>query len=90
MQKSLICSCLPDSRKSFPHGEEDMDTLHMVLSACDLLKKIKSADKKHWLSYEGRNFPDAARKFIYRTAIHFHQIREESSRDVYWPFGYVC
>lgn len=71
--KSLIRDCLVDDEDTDrPHGEEDLDSLQLVVSACDFLAKVGRQDI-HWLSDQGRKFPNAVRKFLYRTSLQFHQ-----------------
>jgi hypothetical protein len=71
--KDLIRSCLvEDGNVDRPHGEDDLDNLQLVVSACDFLGRVGRQDI-HWLSEHGRQFPDAVRKFLYRTALLFHQ-----------------
>lgn len=71
--KSLIRACLVnDGNVDRPHGEDDLDNLQLVVSACDFLGKVGQQDV-HWLSEHGRKFPDAVRKFLYRTALQFHR-----------------
>jgi hypothetical protein len=71
-QKQLICNCLPDDRAGRPHGEDELDKLQLALSACDFLNGIPGS-RIHWLTPEGQTFPDAVRKFVYNTAMAFHQ-----------------
>lgn len=75
-QKHLICNCLPDDRAGRPQGEDELDTLQLALSACDVLVGIPDS-RIHWLSEEGQRFPSAVRKLIYNTARQFHQTGEE-------------
>ena len=71
--KVLIRQCLvQDEDTDRPHGEADLDNLHLVVSACDFLGRT-GAGEIHWLSEYGRRFPLAVRRFIYKTAHHFHQ-----------------
>jgi hypothetical protein len=69
--KLLVCKCLSDNEANRPHGEEDLDTLQLVLSACEFLSHIGD-DEIHWLSDNGRDFPEAVRKFIYQAARYFY------------------
>ncbi len=69
--KLLIGNCLPDDGDDRPHSEDDLDTLQLALSSCELLSRI-GATRIHWLSEEGKKFPVAVRRFIYHTAIEFH------------------
>lgn len=71
--KALIRQCLiQDGDADRPHGEDDLDNLHRVVSACDFLAQTGQQDM-HWLSEHGRQFPIAVRKFLYKTALRFHQ-----------------
>ena len=70
--KQLITSCLPEECDGRPHGEDELDILQLALSACDFLSDIRGS-RIHWLSEEGQQFPHAVRKFIYHTALQFHQ-----------------
>ncbi len=68
----LVRQCLVgDGDTDRPHGEDDLDHLQVVVSACELLGRTGSGDI-HWLSAHGKTFPTAVRKFLYKTAIHFH------------------
>jgi hypothetical protein len=69
-QKSLICRCLPAGHDR-PHGEGDMDTLQVALSACDVLNAVGD-DQAGWLTMNGRAFPSAVRQFVYHIARGFH------------------
>lgn len=73
--KELIINCLPRESDRRPHGENELDTLQLALSACDFLNGIESSGI-HWLSEEGQEFPQAVRQFIYQTALQFHQCEE--------------
>jgi hypothetical protein len=70
--KTLICDCLPRTGDERPHGEEELDVLQLALSACDLLSDIGES-RIHWLSEHGQAFPGAVRRFIYDTALKFHE-----------------
>lgn len=69
--RTLIKNCLPDRTDARPHGEDDLDTLQVALSACELLSRI-GEERIHWLSEHGKHFPEAIRRFIYHTAHKFH------------------
>ena len=47
--KELIINCLPRASDGRPHGEDELDTLQLALSACDFLNGISSS-RIHWLS----------------------------------------
>lgn len=69
--KELICHCLPPGNNDRPHGESDLDTLQLALSASDFLAGL-GGGQFHWLTEEGQRFPRAIRKFFYQTALLFH------------------
>jgi hypothetical protein len=69
--KGLISRCLRDNDDR-PHGEEDLDKLQLVVSACDFLGRTGQG-AIHWLSEQGKSFPLAVRKFIYQVSLNFHQ-----------------
>lgn len=71
-QKSLIRSCLAaQGAEDMPKGEADLDVLQVALVACDFLNSIDIGGAG-WLSRNAKKFPDAVRRFIYRTASQFH------------------
>lgn len=69
--KDLIRACLPRNGSDRPHGESDLDTLQLSLSACEFLLGIPNRGC-HWLSNDGQKFPVAVKRFIYQTAYVFH------------------
>lgn len=69
--KKLILRCLPDKELDRPHGEDELDKLHLSMSACEFLLGLGDADY-HWLSDTGKTFPAAVKTFIYKTAEIFH------------------
>lgn len=69
--KDLVRCCLGDEADR-PHGEEDLDELQLVVSACDFLSRTGGGEI-HWLSEHGKLFPAAVRKFLYQTSLRFHQ-----------------
>lgn len=69
--RTLIKNCLPPQADARPHGEGDLDTLQVALSACEILSRI-GEDRIHWLSDHGKHFPEAIRRFVYQTAFKFH------------------
>lgn len=71
VSKNLIFKCLPDEGLDRPHGEDQLDTLHLSMSACEFLLALGD-ENYHWLSDMGKNFPQAVRKFIYNVACTFH------------------
>ena len=56
-QKTLVGRCV-DNNGEAPQGEDQLDTLHVVVAACNMLNKIGDEDV-HWLSAEGQQFPAA-------------------------------
>lgn len=69
-QKELVARCVGDNGEA-PHGEDQLDTLHVVVAACNMLNKIGD-DEVHWLSEEGQEFPAAVAKYIHRVATNLH------------------
>jgi len=81
--KALVRHCLvADGNTDRPHGEEDLDNLQLVVSACEFLSR--TASDIHWLSEHGLRFPSAVRKFLYRTALYFHR------RDIALPLEFTA
>ncbi|GAB2207496.1 hypothetical protein ROS1_43130 [Roseibium sp. ROS1] len=66
-QKALISACLPaDVQK--PTSEEQLAKLQDTVNACEILLSIRDTGAGHWLSEEGRKFPDAVYKVTYAVA----------------------
>lgn len=66
-QKALISACLPaDAQK--PTSEEQLAKLQDTVNACEILLSIRDTGAGHWLSEEGRNFPEAVHKLTYAVA----------------------
>ena len=81
--RALVRCCLVDDGDiERPHGEEDLDALQLVVSSCDFLDRM-SQGGSHWLSEHGQRFPAAVRKFLYQTALQFHQ------REVVLPLEFA-
>lgn len=81
--RALVRCCLVDDGDTErPHGEDDLDALQLVVSSCDFLDRM-SQGGAHWLSQHGQRFPAAVRKFLYQTALQFHQ------REVVLPIEFV-
>lgn len=76
------CCLIDDGDMERPHGEDDLDALQLVVSSCDFLDRM-SQGGAHWLSLHGQQFPAAVRKFLYQTALQFHQ------REVVLPVEFV-
>jgi hypothetical protein len=66
-QKHLISSCLPVGRDQ-PTSEEELATLQDTVSACEMLLSVRDTGAGHWLSEQGRQFPEAVRKFAFLVA----------------------
>jgi hypothetical protein len=71
-EKELLRRCINDAEDDRPRGEDDLDVLQLALSATEFLIGIQG-DRALWLSCEGQQFPDTVRRFVYNTAIQFHQ-----------------
>jgi hypothetical protein len=69
-QKDLVARCIGDDGEA-PQGEDQLDTLHVVVAACNMLNKIGD-EEIHWLSEEGQEFPAAVAKYIHRVASDLH------------------
>lgn len=81
--RALVRCCLVDDGDTErPHGEADLDALQLVVSSCDFLDRM-SQGGAHWLSHHGQRFPTAVRKFLYQTALQFHQ------REVVLPLEFA-
>ncbi|AZR29903.1 hypothetical protein [Xanthomonas vasicola] len=80
--KDLVRYCLSDEGDR-PHGEDDLDDLQLVVSACDFLSRTGSGEL-HWLSDDGKRFPEAVRKFLYQTSLYFHR------RDSGLPMDFIA
>lgn len=66
-QKQLISACLPVGADQ-PTSEEELATLQDTVSACDVLLSVRDTGSGHWLSEQGRQFPEAVRKFAFLVA----------------------
>ncbi len=66
-QKQLISACLPVGADQ-PTSEEELATLQDTVSACELLLAVRDTGAGHWLSDQGRQFPEAVRKFAFLVA----------------------
>jgi hypothetical protein len=87
-QKEMVARCVGDNGEA-PHGEHELDTLHVVVAACNMLNKI-SDDEVHWLSEEGQEFPAAVAKYIHRVASNLHIYDDPLPDDFLTPlFDFV-
>lgn len=66
-QKTLISACLPAEAQS-PTSEEQLAKLQDTVNACEILLSIRGTGVGHWLSDEGRSFPEAVNKLTYAVA----------------------
>jgi ferredoxin len=71
-EKELLRRCMPEAENACPRGEDDLDVLQLALSATEVLIGLQG-ERVRWLSTEGQQFPNAVRKFVYNTAIQFHE-----------------
>lgn len=69
-QKRMVGRCVENDGEA-PNGEEQLDTLHVVVAACNMLNKIGD-DEIHWLTDDGQDFPIAVAKYIHRVASDLH------------------
>ena len=75
-QRNLIRRCLPAEvieTDGAPSDEDQLDKLHQILAACDLINEFESETDAGWLSSNGKNFPAAIRSYLHRAACEFHQ-----------------
>lgn len=80
-QKRLISACLEFGvldEGGPPRGEHQLDRLQQVLAACDFLRSIDIPDEikdfDHWLSDEGKKFPDTVRYFLHQVGKQFFDV----------------
>ncbi|UST88434.1 SIR2 family protein [Pseudomonas siliginis] len=74
IHKELISQCL-GGNGIIPQSEDQLDPLHMVISACKTLNSVKMSQRMnvHWLSQEGQEFPVAVGNYIHKVATRLHQ-----------------
>lgn len=72
-QKDLISQCL-GGNGAIAQREDQLDPLHLVISACKTLAGIKQSQgmNVHWLSPEGQQFPLAVGNYIHKVATRLH------------------
>jgi hypothetical protein len=68
-QKELIGKSI--GRTGSPSGEDELDTLHLAVTACTTLNNI-SSDRVHLLSGDGKNFPVMVARYIHKVATRLH------------------
>lgn len=69
VQKKLIEKSI--GREGSPSGEEELDTLHLAVTACQTLNSI-SQGRVHWLSNDGKEFPIMVSRYIHKVATKLH------------------
>jgi hypothetical protein len=77
-QKTLIQNCIDQQRA--PKGEEELDILHQVVTACKALNKLATNDV-HWLSENGQSFPEDTAKYIHKVATDLHNYDGELPKN---------
>lgn len=73
VHKDLISQCLGGDGE-IPQREDQLDPLHLVVSACKTLSDIRRSQQMdvHWLSEEGQEFPVAVGNYIHKVATDLH------------------
>ena len=73
VHKILISQCLGGNGQ-IPQREDQLDPLHLVISACKTLNSINMSQgmNVHWLSQEGQHFPVAVGNYIHKVATKLH------------------
>lgn len=73
VQKQLISQCV-GGNGAIPEREDQLDPLHLVISACKTLASINMSQRMdvHWLSQEGQQFPVAVSNYIHKVATRLH------------------
>lgn len=73
VHKDLISQCL-GGNGAIPQREDQLDPLHLVISACRTLSSINMSQRMnvHWLSQEGQHFPVAVANYIHKVATRLH------------------
>lgn len=70
VHKELISQCL-GGNGVIPAREDQLDPLHLVISACRTLSSINMSQRMnvHWLSQEGLQFPVAVGNYLHKVAM---------------------
>lgn len=73
IHKDLISQCM-GAVGAIPQREDQLDPLHLVISACKTLSSINRSQRMnvHWLSQEGLQFPIAVGNYIHKIATRLH------------------
>ncbi|EKN4068024.1 hypothetical protein [Yersinia enterocolitica] len=72
IQRRQISYCIPADEPRCPQSENELDRLHIVKTCCNILNNIEVGAEIHWLSNNGREFPELCQRFIYRVATKLH------------------
>lgn len=70
IQKALVSQCVGNGGAA-PEGEDQLDTLHSIVTACASISRLEDAHTK-WLTADGRSFPDAVARYIFKVATNLH------------------
>jgi len=65
--KSLITACLPNNEKK-PKSEEHLGTLQKIVAACEILLQVMPKSKNHWLTADGKEFPESIKRFTFEVS----------------------
>ncbi|WP_438362479.1 SIR2 family protein [Pseudomonas tremae] len=82
-KKLMVGRCV-DNDGLPPNGEEQLDTLHIVVAACNMLNKIGD-DDVHWLTADAQSFPKAVAQYIHRVASDLHLYDGDLPNDFLEP-----
>lgn len=66
-QKALITACLPKGIIE-PMSEEHLGEMQAAVAACEILLKVKTKSRNHWLTSNGQNFPFAVKRYVFEVA----------------------
>ncbi len=76
-ERIKISRCIPSDDIICPHGEEQLDKLHVAETCCAILDGFNIDGEHHWLTPSGRNFPNVCQTFIHRVATNLHEYAGE-------------
>ena len=72
--KRLVLQCLPDPKPLMPSSEDELETIHQVIRACNFLNEVEQNNPiPLWLTEGGRDFPGVTQHFIGKVANYFHE-----------------
>lgn len=80
-QKGLISTCLPSGAER-PTSEQQLATLQDTVGACEVLLGVRDTGSGHWLSEQGRQFPDAVRRFAFLVARGMFKAKHQSGDKI--------